>query len=75
MATYRFYFLDGVKHTYEAEEHDFANDKEAIDTGLQMHERHDGVYAIEIWQANRLVHGQKVTEPPLRDSSRSAREA
>ena len=75
MATYRFYFLDGASHIYEAEERDFANDKEAIDTGPQMHEHHGCGYAMEIWQANRLVHRQKVTEPPLLDGSRSTREA
>jgi hypothetical protein len=75
VVTYRFYFLDAAKHIYEAEQRDFANDKEAIDSGPQMHERHGGVYAMEIWQANRLVHRQKVTEPPLRDGSSSTREA
>ena len=69
MATYRFYFLDGASHIYEAEERDFSNDQEAIDTGPQMHEHHGGVFAMEIWQANRLVHRQKMTEPF--DSSRS----
>lgn len=65
MATYRFYFLDGVRHIYEAEERDFANDKEAIGNGPRMHEHRGGVYAMEIWQANRLVHRQRVNEPPL----------
>jgi hypothetical protein len=75
VATYRFYFLDGASHIYEAEERDFANDKEAIDTGPQMHLRHGGDYAMEIWQATRLVHRQKVTEPPRLDGLRSTREA
>ena len=63
MTTYRFYFLDGANHIYEAEERDFADDKDAIDSGPQIHEHHGGVCAMEIWQANRLVHRQKVTEP------------
>jgi hypothetical protein len=61
MATYRFYFLDGANHTYEAEERDFAHDKEAIDNGSQMRGNRGGECAMEIWQANRLIYRQKRT--------------
>jgi len=67
VATYRFYFLDEANHIYEAAERDFEDDAQAIESGLQEH--HGGVYAVEIWRANRLVHRQKVTESS--DSSRS----
>ena len=59
MATYRFYFLHGANHIYEAEDRDFADDNEALDNGPQMHANHGGECAMEIWQANRLIFRQK----------------
>jgi hypothetical protein len=64
VATYRFYFLDGADRIQEAEEHDFAHDQQAIDNGTAIRARHGG-HAMEIWQAARLVHRQKVTEPTI----------
>jgi hypothetical protein len=61
MATYRFYFLDGAGRIVESEAHDFAHDQQAIDKGSATCKRHGGD-AMEIWEAARLVHRQKVAE-------------
>jgi hypothetical protein len=61
MTTYRFYFLDSAKHIQAAEEHDFADDQKAMDNGPGICVHH-GWYVMEIWQATRLVHRQKIVE-------------
>ncbi|HEV3176758.1 MAG TPA: hypothetical protein VGZ72_12265 [Stellaceae bacterium] len=63
MPTYRFYFLDGANHIQDAEQHDFTYDREAIENGPTMCAQR-GEYVMEIWQGIRMVHRQKLTEPP-----------
>jgi len=60
MTTYRFYFFDGADHIQEAEEHELADDRVAMDHGIAISAHHVG-HAMEIRQGARLVHRYKMT--------------